>query len=158
MTLYKKTISKKKKIGYNETINKQNAKDNKKHNSDKPPPVIQKNNKEILIIKGNYMSEIMQTKKSVLKARCGYCPRVIFRSDETDGEFKQEDGKVICPVCRVTKLSKFKKEIKEDKKYYDAEKAKQEEISKAKSKQEVVDIAVASQIRAGRKYKLKSKK
>lgn len=104
------------------------------------------------------MSEVMQTKKSVLKARCGYCPRVIFRSDETDGEFKQEDGKIICPVCRVTKLSKFKNEIKKDKKYYDAEKAKQEEASRAKAKQDVVDVAVASQIKAGKKYKLKAKK
>lgn len=94
---------------------------------------------------------------NAIKARCGYCPRVIFKSDEVDGEFKVKDGRIICPVCRITKMSKFKEEIAEDKKFYDADKAKQEEASREKAKQEVIDVAMASQIKAGKKYKLKKK-
>lgn len=100
-------------------------------------------------------TEILKTKKSVLKMRCGYCPRVIFKSDETDGEFKQKDGKAICPVCRVTKLSKFKKEIEADKPKYDKMKKEEAKAEAEKATAEVIDIAMASQLRAGKKYKLK---
>lgn len=100
-------------------------------------------------------SKILKTKKSVSKMRCGYCPRVIFRADETDGEFKEMDKKPICPVCRVLRTSKFRDEIKADKVKYDAIKIKKAKEDAEKARALAVDVAVASQIRAGKKYKLK---
>ena len=101
------------------------------------------------------MAKILKTKKSVLKMRCGYCPRVIFRSDETDGEFKELDKKVICPVCRVLRTSKFKDEIKKDKDKYTEIKAEEEKALNKKALEKAIDVAVASQERAGKKYRLK---
>lgn len=101
------------------------------------------------------MAKILKTKKSVLKMRCGYCPRVIFRSDETDGEFKELDKKVICPVCRVLRTSKFKDEITADKVKYDNIQIQKAKEDAEKARLETIDVAVASQIRAGKKYKLK---
>lgn len=98
---------------------------------------------------------ILKTKDDVLKMRCGYCPRVIFRSDETDGEFKEADGKMICPICRIAKLSKMKEDILKDKGEYEKIQQAKEEKETKESRAEVVDIAVASQIRAGKKYRLK---
>jgi uncharacterized Zn finger protein (UPF0148 family) len=101
------------------------------------------------------MIKISKTKKTILKKRCGYCPRVIFRDDEPDGEFRTLDGKIICPTCRVLKTSKLKKQIKADKKKYEAERKIQEEASSKKAKESVMDIAMASQDKIGKKYKLK---
>ena len=97
-------------------------------------------------------------KKENFKMRCGYCPRVIFKSDEPDGEFKKVDGKVICPVCRILKTSKHKDEIKADKKKYDKEKKKKEKKELKEEFKRISEVAVASQERAGKKYKLKKNK
>jgi uncharacterized Zn finger protein (UPF0148 family) len=103
------------------------------------------------------MSKIIIPNKKTIKVRCGYCPRIIFKEDETDGTFKKKDGKIMCPVCRATKLSNFKGEIKKDEKNYNADKLVQEKISKERALGEVTDIAVASQINLGKKYKRKQK-
>ena len=103
------------------------------------------------------MSQIIKPKKKTIKVRCGYCPRVIFKEDETDGTFKKKNGKIMCPVCRATKLSKFSKDIKKDERIYKEDKDKQEEQSKANALKQVTDIAVASQIKAGKKYQRKQK-
>lgn len=99
--------------------------------------------------------EILQTEKDTLKMRCGYCPRVIFKLDEIDGEFKQMDGKAICMVCRATKTSKFKKEINARKKEYKKIKEKEDDESKEKAKESAIEVAVFSQERLGKKYRLK---
>jgi len=102
-------------------------------------------------------SKIITPLKKTIKAKCGYCPRIIFKENETDGTFKRKDGKLICPVCRATKLSKFSGEIKKDEKKYKKDKVKQEEISKANTLKDNIDVAIASQDRAGKKYKMKPK-
>jgi len=43
--------------------------------------------------------------------KCHYCPRMIVKNDEIGGVYFLHNGKRMCMPCRVTKLSKFKKQI-----------------------------------------------
>lgn len=97
----------------------------------------------------------MSEETKTIKVRCGYCPRIVFKKDEPDGEFKKMDGKIICPVCRIMKKSNHREEIQKDGEIYKKEKEKKEEESRKEALVETTDIAMASQDRAGRKYKRK---
>ena len=56
--------------------------------------------------------EKTKTSDKIEAKKCSYCPRMIIRADEIDGVYFLHQGKRMCMVCRATKLSKFKKQIK----------------------------------------------
>ena len=62
----------------------------------------------------------MQTKqtKTEIGFKCGYCPKVIFKSDEPRGKLVKKDGKHICVLCRI-KLGKKWTEIENNKDNYE---------------------------------------
>ena len=81
---------------------------------------------------------------------CAFCGRSIDLSTEPDGKIKKHDDKPVCVVCRATKLSPLSDLIKKGKIKYSTQKRNREKKSKQEALKDVMEIAYASQQKAGK--------
>lgn len=78
--------------------------------------------------------------------RCGYCPSLIFKENETGNRLHFVDGSPACIKCRILKTSKVAKVILKDKPKYEADLKEKETHAQSKADQEIRVIAHDSQI------------
>jgi hypothetical protein len=73
--------------------------------------------------------------------QCGYCPKIIYKHNESGNKIWISKGKPICAVCRIMKHTKIANKIKKDfPKFEDAMKKKGELIQKAENER-VLNVA-----------------
>ena len=92
------------------------------------------------------MSKQKKTKKpKILCAMCEYCPRIIVKEDEPNGEYYVKDGKRMCMICRVVKGSKFEQEIKASKPRMEEDLKQLNEVFDQEETERIIAIAAEAQ-------------
>lgn len=85
-----------------------------------------------------------ETSDKIEAEKCHYCPRMIIKAREINGVYYLYKRKRMCMVCRATKFSKFKKEIKASASRMRADLELQKQQFEAEENERVYELAAES--------------